>query len=130
CWAWGLGYAGGLACLLLVLFGFIQVEMAPFGLDPAMSEPVRATFIVVGLWYLFFSIPFFGKTPDIPRRKIGLGDATKKGWQQLKTSLIHLKKHRMIFRFLVARMVFIDALATVFAFGGIYAAGTFGMETE
>jgi UMF1 family MFS transporter len=31
-------------------------------------------------------------------------------------------------RFLLARMIYIDGLNTLFAFGGIYAAGTFGMS--
>ena len=31
-------------------------------------------------------------------------------------------------RFLLARLIYNDGLVTVFAFGGIYAAGTFGMS--
>jgi UMF1 family MFS transporter len=33
-------------------------------------------------------------------------------------------------RFLAAHMLYIDGLVTLFAFGGIYAAGTFGMSAE
>jgi len=39
-----------------------------------------------------------------------------------------LRHHRNVLRFLIARMIYADGLATMFAFGGIYAAGTFGME--
>jgi UMF1 family MFS transporter len=127
-WAWGLGYAGGMVCLVVALYGFIQVEVPPFGLDEAYSEPVRATFLLVAVWYLLFSMPLFFNTPDTPRTNIGLSKAVTNGWQQLKDSVAHVKKYRHILRFLVARMVFIDALATVFAFGGIYAAGTFNMD--
>ena len=35
-----------------------------------------------------------------------------------------------MFRFLVARLLYIDGLNTLFAFGGIYAAGTFGMALD
>ena len=34
---------------------------------------------------------------------------------------------RTLLRFLIARMLYTDGLTTLFAFGGIYAAGTFGM---
>lgn len=127
-WAWGLGYAGGLVCLLVALYGFIQVDVPPFGLNPKLSEPVRATFILVAVWYLLFSLPLFLNTPDVPRTAVSLSVAVTNGWLQLKDSVANVKKYRHILRFLIARMVFIDALATVFAFGGIYAAGTFDME--
>lgn len=127
-WAWGLGYAGGMACLIVALYGFIQVDVAPFGLNSEYSEPVRGTFVLVAVWYLLFSLPLFIKTPDAQRTTIGLSAAVRNGWEQLKESVNHLDKYRNILRFLIARMIFIDALATVFAFGGIYAAGTFDMD--
>jgi UMF1 family MFS transporter len=127
-WGWGLGYAGGLVCLVVALYGFIQVEVPPFGLDTEFSEPVRATFILVAVWYLLFSLPLFFNTPDTPRTGVGFRKAVSDGWKQLKESVNHVKEYRHILRFLIARMVFIDALATVFAFGGIYAAGTFDMQ--
>lgn len=127
-WAWGLGYAGGMACLIVALYGFIEVDVPPFGLNPEFSEPVRATFVLVAVWYLLFSLPLFLKTPDTKSTQISFTKATSNGWSQIKNSISHLKEYRHILHFLIARMVFIDALATVFAFGGIYAAGTFDME--
>lgn len=129
-WAWGLGYAGGLVCLVIALFVFIDVDQPPFGLDKAMAEHVRATFLLVAVWYLLFSLPLFLKTPDAPRTGIGLREAIKNGWLQLKDSIQHIRAYKNILRFLIARMIFIDALATVFAFGGIYAAGTFDMTEK
>lgn len=126
-WAWGLGYAGGLVCLVVALFVFINVEQPPFGLDTDAAEHVRATFLLVAVWYLLFSIPLFVNTPDEPRTGIGIKGAVKKGWKQLKDSISHIREYKDILRFLIARMIFIDGLATVFAFGGIYAAGTFDM---
>lgn len=126
-WAWGLGYAGGLVCLVVALFLFIQVDTPPFGLDSDMAEHVRATFILVAVWYLLFSLPLFFFTPDTERNEKKISRAVREGWVQLKTSLRNVRQYKPILRFLIARMIFIDALATVFAFGGIYAAGTFGM---
>ena len=126
-WAWGLGYAGGLVCLVIALFLFIQVDTPPFGLDSDAAEHVRATFVLVAVWYLLFSIPLFLLTPDAERTEKKISRAVREGWKQLKSSLRHVRQYRDIVRFLFARMIFIDALATVFAFGGIYAAGTFDM---
>ncbi|HKL19938.1 MAG TPA: MFS transporter, partial [Halalkalibaculum sp.] len=50
--------------------------------------------------------------------------------KQLKESIRHIREYKDIMRFLIARMIFIDGLATVFAFGGIYAAGTFDMDEK
>lgn len=124
-WSWGLGYAGGLACLLVALFVFIDVEQPPFGLDSAQAENVRATFILVALWYAVFSLPLFLKTPDASATGIKLKEAVRSGWKQIRESIRQVRAYKNIVRFLVARMIFIDALATIFAFGGIYAAGTF-----
>lgn len=129
-WAWGLGYAGGLVCLVVALFLFINVEQPPFGLDKAAAEHVRATFLLVAIWYLIFSIPLFLKTPDEPRSGMAIREAVKNGWKQLKESIRHIREYKDIMRFLIARMIFIDGLATVFAFGGIYAAGTFDMNEK
>ncbi|HEX6093276.1 MAG TPA: MFS transporter, partial [Dongiaceae bacterium] len=41
-WAWGVGYAGGLACLVLSLVIFVQADPPPLGLDPNAAEHVRA----------------------------------------------------------------------------------------
>lgn len=129
-WAWGLGYAGGLACLVVALLIFIDVDTPPFGLDKDTAEHVRATFVLVAVWYAFFSIPLFLFTPDKPRTGKTLKQAAVSGWKQLKETVANVRKYKGIVRFLIARMLFIDALATVFAFGGIYAAGTFDMNEQ
>ena len=126
-WSWGLGYAGGLACLVVALFVFVDAEHPPFGLDKAAAEHVRATFVLVAVWYVLFSIPMFLFTGDRPHTGIKLSEAMASGWNQLKGTVQEVQKYRHIVRFLIARMIFIDALATVFAFGGIYAAGTFNL---
>ena len=41
-WAWGLGYAGGLSCLVIALFGFVQTDTPLFGLSKETAEHLRA----------------------------------------------------------------------------------------
>jgi len=127
-WAWGLGYAGGLVCLVLVLYGFIEVETPPFGLDTGQAEHVRAVAVVVALWFVIFGWPLFVFTPDLNGSRRKLGESLKIGLTTLWRTLRSIRQYRMIARFLLARMLFIDGLNTLFAFGGLYAAGSFGMD--
>lgn len=128
-WAWGLGYAGGLACLIVALQGFVS-EGAWFELSRESSSHVRATFVLVAAWYGVFALPLFLFSPDQPALNKGLGRAVSDGLAQLGHSLREVRAYAPIVRFLVARMFFIDGLATLFAFGGVYAAGTFGFDEQ
>jgi UMF1 family MFS transporter len=128
-WAWGLGYVGGIGSLLIALFGFVQ-EQAWFALPRADAEHVRATFVLVALWYGLFALPLFLFTPDETTRPKALARAAREGLLQLRDSIRQARAYTPILRFLLARILFIDGLATIFAFGGVYAAGTFGMDEE
>lgn len=127
-WGWGMGYAGGLACLLVALYAFIETDGFWLGLDTEQSEPVRATFVLTAVWYAVFSLPLFFRTPDAPSKNKALSVAIKDGFKQLKSTFKEVKKYKYIVRFLIARMFYNDAIVTIYAMGGIYAAGTFGME--
>ncbi|MGC8120237.1 MFS transporter [Marinobacter sp. VGCF2001] len=129
-WAWGLGYVGGIVSLVVALYGFIEADGTLFGLDHEAAEHVRATFILVAVWYLVFSLPAFFFIPDRPATGLGLAAATRAGLRQLKESIAHVRQYRDIVRFLVARMLYTDGLATIFTFGGVYAAGTFNMSSS
>ena len=128
-WAWGLGYAGGLACLVLVLFAFVWTDEPLLGLDNSEEsmEHVRISGPLVGAWLALFSIPLFLFTPDRPRVRLPKREAVRRGLAQLRGTFARIREYREIVRFLIARMIYTDGLNTLFAFGGIYAAGTFGM---
>ncbi|MDA1311169.1 MAG: MFS transporter, partial [Proteobacteria bacterium] len=127
-WGWGSGYIGAIFCLGLCLFVLIQTDTPPFGLDPEKAENIRATVIVVALWWILFGWPFLAFVPDRPATGIGLVAAAKIGVPQLWRTLRNLRQHRQSATFLIARMLYADGLATLFQFGGLYAAGTFGMS--
>jgi MFS transporter, UMF1 family len=126
-WGWGLGYAGGLLCLALALVLFINPDPALFGLDQSASEPIRATALLVAVWFGLFSIPLFMMTPDVPSSGLSTSAAMRRGLAELVATIKQARAHSNIFRFLIARMFYTDGLTTLFAFGGIYAASTFGM---
>jgi len=129
-WAWSLGYAGGLLCLVLALVGFVQTDDPWFGVSKENAENVRAVAILVAVWYAVFAWPLFAFTPDRPRSGLAFATATRRGLAQLYRTLRHIRREGQIFRFLIARMIYTDGLTTLFAFGGIYAEGTFDMGLE
>lgn len=127
-WAWGLGYFGGLGGLMLVLFGFVQAKPPPFGLDTGLAEHVRVAGPVTALWLALFCLPLFLWVPDAPGRGLAPGAAMRTGMRTLVATLRTLPRQGQLGRFLLARMIFTDGINTLFAFGGVYAAGTFGMS--
>ncbi len=129
-WGWGLGYAGGLVCLVVVLFGLVEPKIPPFGLDKGEAEPVRAAALLTAAWFAAFAAPIFLFTPDAPATGVGLGRAVGQGLRALADTFRRVRDYRVIARFLLAKLFYIDGLNTLFAFGGIYAAGSFGMTTD
>lgn len=125
-WGWGMGYAGGMAALILSLLLFVQPTPWMM-LDHGHSEAIRATFLLAAAWYTLFALPLFLFTPPSPRG-LPIRNSVKNGLQQLGRTFLEIRKYRTIVKFLIAKMFYIDGLATLFAFGGIYAATTFGME--
>ena len=134
---WATGYVGGILSLILVLgflaaspetgrtlFGFTPL----FGLDPVTHQGDRITGPLTGIWFIIFVLPMFLLTPDYPARRPAK-DALREGLTELKQTLVELPKQKSMAAFLLANMIYTDALVSLFAFGGIYAAGTFGWNT-
>ena len=67
-------------------------------------------------------------TPDYPA-KLPVREALREGLSGLKQTLGELPKQKSLATFLLANMIYTDGLVSLFAFGGIYAAGTFGWHT-
>jgi UMF1 family MFS transporter len=128
--AWGLGYAGGLACLGIALAVLVQPDPSPLGLDRGQAEHVRATALLVAAWLLVFSAPVLLALPDPPGRKPSWSVAAAQGLAEIAAVLRRLPQEKALARFMIARLFYTDGLNTLFAFGAIYAAGVFGMGFE
>ena len=134
---WATGYVGGILSLILVL-GFLAASpetgrtlfgFAPlFGLDPVSHQGDRITGPLTGIWFIIFVVPMFLLTPDYPARR-PVSEALSQGLSELKQTLAELPKQKSLLAFLLANMIYTDGLVSLFAFGGIYAAGTFGWNT-
>jgi len=129
-WGWGLGYMGGLACLGITLVAFVQADIPLFGLDKSKAEELRATGPFVAVWMVVFAFPLFLFTPDSTATGKPVGAAIRDGLTALWQTFYQLREYKDVIRFLLARMFYTDGLNTLFAFGGIYAAGTFGLTFE
>jgi UMF1 family MFS transporter len=134
---WATGYVGGILSLILVL-GFLAADPATgrtlfgltplFGLDPVSHQGDRISGPLTGVWFIIFVLPMFLLTPDYPARR-GVREAVHEGLAELQKTLRDLPRQRSIAAFLLANMIYTDGLVSLFAFGGIYAAGTFGWNT-
>ena len=124
---WAMGYMGGICCLLSVLYLFVA-DGAVFDLDQESARHVRASFPFVGAWLVIFSIPLFLLTPDRGSSGRNWRQSIDQGFDQLRGTLRDIRSHANIVRFLIARALYTNGLVTIFALGGVYAAGTFGMD--
>jgi UMF1 family MFS transporter len=134
---WATGYVGGILSLILVL-GFLAADpdtgrtlfgFTPlFGLDPVTHQGDRITGPLTGIWFIVFVLPMFLLTPDYPAKR-PVREALREGLIELRETLGELPKRKSMAAFLLANMIYTDGLVSLFAFGGIYAAGTFDWHT-
>jgi UMF1 family MFS transporter len=124
-YGWALGYGGGLVALLLALIGFVQTDAPWFGVARAGGANIRATCLLVAVWLVIFALPLFLTLRE--ERRPGVRLDVVAAFRELGATFRGVRRYRDAALFLLARLLFNDGLVTVFAFGGIYAAGTFGM---
>lgn len=128
-YGYALGYVGGLLCLAIALVGFVQPEQPWFGLSTDEGQNIRATSFLCAIWFLVFSLPQFLFVKEaVPRTTPPGGNVIADSFAQLTATFREIRQYRQIVRFLAARLLYNDGLVTIFAFGGIYAMGTFGFE--
>ncbi len=128
--AWGMGYLGGLLSMVVLMVGFVSPETPWFGLSKETHAHIRATNIGVAIWFALFSLPALLYLPETPARQTHHKHLLLSSYRRLLQTFGELKHYREIFKLLLARLVYNDGLTTIFAFGGIYAVGTFGFTLE
>lgn len=128
-WAWGLGYGGGLAALVLALVALVLPDQPWFGIPTQDAAHVRACGPLVGVWLLLFALPLFLWTPDIAQPPAP-GSRVRAALDSLGRSLAELARLDAVGRFLIAHMLYADGLATLFAMGGVYVAGVYGFTLQ
>lgn len=135
---WAVGYVGGLVSLVIAA-GFIVADpetgrtmlglKSPLPLDDFAWEGERAIGPFSAAWYLLFVLPLFAFTPDLGSVSRNVTSPVRDGLRQLAETIRHARRYAGIVRFLVARMLYVDGLGAIFAFGGLYASSVFGWTT-
>ena len=134
-YGWSFGYVGGLIALAACFVLFI-VPDNPFNpltgnvLDKSNYEHIRIINIFIAIWFAIFSIPTFlyVKSSNIiskPSRNL-----ISSSFKSIRSTFYEIKKYKQIVRFLLARVVYNDAMITVIAFGGPYAYTQFGFDMD
>jgi UMF1 family MFS transporter len=123
-----LGYLGAIVGLILVMpFN----EGSVFGIHiPFISGGGRAaTFVPTGFFFFFFSLPTFlfirdRKTEESTRLKMNWGD----GFQRVRAVMLHIGRYKGVFRFLVAKFCYENAMSAVIVFMAVYAVKVMGFS--
>lgn len=118
--AWG--YIGGLACLGVCL----PLLWRPW--TPETLGPVRASFIVAAAFYAIFSIPILAWLRERSPRGAALSPAAlaRQGFARLGETFKHVKRFEDLFKFLVAFLIYNDAIETVIYFSPVFASEVLG----
>ena len=115
--AWGLGFLGGLLALFLCFLVF----------DLNNNYHIRQINILVGLWFIIFSVPTFLFLDD--KKRIGKKkNYIKNSFKSIFLTFKSISKYSIISRFLLSRVFYNDGLVTIFGLGGIYAMTTLGFD--
>jgi MFS transporter, UMF1 family len=136
---WALGYCSALIGLGLMLVLLMPVDraampaltfagldpMALFGIDAKLFEGERLSGPLSALWFLVFLLPMLFLTPDMPKGKRIMA-AVRGGISGLSSNIRSLRKTPDLMFFLLANVLYQDALGAVFSFGGIFGAAMFG----
>ncbi|MFQ5638980.1 MAG: MFS transporter [bacterium] len=125
-YGWALGYFGGLLAMTLALFGFVYPENPWFGFSKEAGENIRATNMLVAVWFAVFSIPIFIWVNErVPENRTSFGRLFLSSYQQLRDTFHEIRRYRQIVRLLIARIFYNDGIVTLYSLGGIIAKTVF-----
>jgi MFS transporter, UMF1 family len=130
------GYTGGLISLI-VMAGLLAANsdtgktllgLQPLlPLDAASRQGDRMVGLFAAAWFIVFVIPFFLFVPD-PAAIRRSTSPVREGIAAFKQSLVDIRAHGNIVRFLVARMFYQDGLLGIYAFATVYATSLFNWQ--
>ena len=125
-YAWGLGYAGALICLIIGLVAFVGFDPNPglLGITSEGGLHARSTNLLVAVWVVVFALPLFLSIKEQPQASAPTHVAA--AFRDLATAFRNVRQYKEVATFLLARLIYNDGVVTIIAFGGIYAMGTFG----
>jgi len=132
-YGWSFGYIGGLIALAICYVFFVSpdIPINPFTsdkLDISSYEHIRIINVFIAFWFAIFSIPTFLYVRGKNQKNKNSKNLISSSFLSVKKSFKEIKKYKEITRFLIARVIYNDAIITVIAFGGPYASNQFGFD--
>jgi UMF1 family MFS transporter len=127
---WGLGYVGGVLCLVIAMAMIRWPDW--FGIPDSEYLPVRATVLLVALWWGLFSIPtFLWLRERSAGRELPPGTSyLRVGLQRLLHTFRKLNQFQELGKFLVAFLIYNDGVQTVIVMAAIFGAEVLGMSQD
>lgn len=112
---YALGYLGG---GILLAINVVMIFVLPGTWGP------RLAFLSVALWWAVFSIPLFRRVPEpntISTLKPG-DSVTRASLRRMSHTFHDLRRYRELFKFLIAFLLYNDAIGTIISLATIYGA--------
>ena len=113
-YGWALGYAGGLGALFLVR------PLLPVDYHAAEAGRGALVYFVVAAWYLGFAIPTLLVLRDRRPPEPVTRELVRSAFAQVRTTIAGVRAYRNVAIFLLAYLLYTDALDTTVHFTGIY----------
>lgn len=127
---WGVGYFGGLASVALV---FVMVSANPSENLDLFVRQNQTSMVAVGIFFLVAALPtlLLVRSRDLNKNSShSLFQLFELGLQTIKNAYKIVRSEPVLFRFLIAFMVYIAGLDAVINFVGIYARSEIQFETQ
>jgi MFS transporter, UMF1 family len=124
---WGIGYLGGLLCLLIT-FPFFSKEPSVINFST-----FQMGFIITSIFYLIWSIPAIKFLPSQSSSKVDYRNIVRIAKDSYSRAFSTLKKFSFygeVSRFIIAFYFISEAVATTIYFTANYLSSTFGLKTK
>ena len=134
-YGWSFGYIGGLIALgaCFLLFVVPENPINPLTgnvLDKSSYQHIRIINVFIAIWFAIFSLPTFLFVNNRERIRKLSNNIISNSFKEIKNTFNQIRNYKQIIRFLLARVVYNDAIITVIAFGGPYAYTQFGFDMD
>lgn len=116
-WGFGVGYAGSILSLL-------------FALPLVRAGRFAETWIMVALFFAFFSLPAFILLPKDKKTGLSVIGSAARGWTYFLSVMREIFGRRELRKFMLAYLIYEDGVNTVIVFSGIFAATTLGFAPQ
>lgn len=107
---YSLGYIGGGALFLINVLMYLFPGF--FGLSDAVAA-VKVSFLMVGIWWLVFTLPLLIFVKEPAGERITISAAIRKGFGDIAETFRSFKRLKMTALFLVAFWCYIDGVDTI-----------------